>query len=541
MAKFSHRCITPALGLASTATTPQRVSTFEGDVGRGLDAKTELFTLALTNLVGEPTFYETASARDTRFAALVHEVTTEDPAWVAGLVPFLRDTAQLRSVSIVAAAEYAVAGGPGARPVIAAALQRADEPAEMLGYWLAAQGRAIPMAVKRGIADGARRLYTERAALKWDGTSRGIRMADVIELTHPKPVAPWQSALFKHLLDKRHGHVTVSDEHLDELAVSLPRIASAARLETLAGAERRARLRNDPAALRDAGYTWERLSGWLPANEAGVVLDADAWASIIPSMGYMALLANLRNFEEADVDSDTLGRVAATLADPASVAASRQLPYRFWSAYKHSGTVLFGPELEGALQLSLANVAPLPGRSLVLIDTSGSMQTPISGHSGVQAFEIGAVVAAAVADAARRGGGQADVVLYATGSARQRVHRSVLRTVQDVAARIGEVGHGTDTWTNAQRWFDGHDRVFVFTDMQDHPDQARAGIDQWSCPVYVWDLRGYGKANLDTARGRYLFAGFSDAAFRLVPLLEAGHHAAGPWEHGPSVAARGAA
>jgi len=248
-------------------------------------------------------------------------------------------------------------------------------------------------------------------------------------------------------------------------------------------------------------------------------------------MGYMALLRNLRNFEQADVDADTLGYVAAKLADPREVAASRQFPYRFWSAYKHSGTMLFGPELERALQLSLANVPALPGRSLVLIDTSGSMQTPISGHSGVQAFEIGAVFAAAVADAAARAGGTADLVLYATGSARQKVHPSVLRTVQDVAGRIGEVGHGTDTWKNAKRWFDGHDRVFVFTDMQDHPGNARSGVDRWPCPIYVWDLRGYGKANLDTGRGRYLFAGFTDAAFRLVPLLESGRDAAWPWEH----------
>jgi hypothetical protein len=533
MAKFSHRSIKTAFGLAPTATTStktSRVSTFEGDAGHALDAKSELFTLALTNLVGEHTFYEDAPARDGRFAALVHEVTTQDPGWLAGLVPFLRDTVQLRSVSIVAAAEYAVAGGPNARQVISAALQRADEPAEMLGYWLAVHGRALPMAVKRGIADGARRLYTERAALKWDGASRGIRMADVIELTHPKPVAPWQSALFKHLLDKRHGHFTLTGEHLAELGTQLPIVASAHRLDTVPGAARRELLRTDPDVLREAGYTWERLSGWLPANEDGVVLDAEAWASIIPSMGYMALLRNLRNFEHADVDSTTLGRVAAKLADPAEVAASRQFPYRFWSAYKHSGSVLFGPELEQALQHSLANVPALPGRSLVLIDTSGSMQTPISGHSGVQAFEIGAVFASAVANAARRGGGEADLVLYATGSARQTVHRSVLRTVHDIASRIGEVGHGTDTWINAQRWYDGHDRVFVFTDMQDHPGNSRAGIDRWSCPVYVWDLRGCGKANLDTGRGRYLFAGFTDAAFRLIPLLEAGRDAAWPWE-----------
>ena len=39
----------------------------------------------------------------------------------------------------------------------------------MLGYWLSTHGRNVPMPVKRGVADAARRLYTERAALRYDG------------------------------------------------------------------------------------------------------------------------------------------------------------------------------------------------------------------------------------------------------------------------------------------------------------------------------------------------------------------------------------
>ena len=80
----------------------------------------------------------------------------------------------------------------------------ADEPAEMLGYWLTTHGRNVPMPVKRGVADAARRLYTERAALRYDGLSRQIRMADVIELAHPSPRDDAQSALFRWLLDRRH-------------------------------------------------------------------------------------------------------------------------------------------------------------------------------------------------------------------------------------------------------------------------------------------------------------------------------------------------
>jgi len=124
---------------------------------------------------------------------------------VAAFVPWLRGTARLRSASVVAAAEYVRAGGPSGRRVIAAACDRADEPAEVLAYWTSRYGRAVPQPVKRGVADAAARLFTERAALRYDGHDRPWRMADVLELAHVRRTGPAQSALFGWLLDRRHG------------------------------------------------------------------------------------------------------------------------------------------------------------------------------------------------------------------------------------------------------------------------------------------------------------------------------------------------
>ena len=59
-------------------------------------------------------------------------------------------------------------------------------------YWAARYGRAIPQPIKRGIADAVARLYTERAAVTYDATSRSWRMGDVLELTHARP---WWAAL----------------------------------------------------------------------------------------------------------------------------------------------------------------------------------------------------------------------------------------------------------------------------------------------------------------------------------------------------------
>jgi hypothetical protein len=138
---------------------------------------------------GDSTFYESGKDRDSRFATLVHAVAADDPAWMAGFIPWLREEANMRSAAVIAAAEAArsllKAGRPGGRPLVALALQRADEPGEMLAYRQSCYGRAIPKPVKRGIADAALRLYREYPLLKNDTATHGIRFADVLALTHP--------------------------------------------------------------------------------------------------------------------------------------------------------------------------------------------------------------------------------------------------------------------------------------------------------------------------------------------------------------------
>lgn len=479
--------------------------TFEGAKALHRDPKSELFLLAITNMVAEKTFYESGSQRDQRFAELIRKVTVQDPEWVQRLVPWLRNTAQMRSAPVVMAAEYVAAGGPNGRKVVASAMSRADEPAELLAYWSAEHGRRFPQSVKRGVADAARRLYDEKAALKYDGLSRAWRMADVVELVHPKPANQAQSDLFRYLLDRRHHPEDV------EVGPSLPKVASRAELEAVPEDRRRGMLRaRGPDLLNVSGATWEWLSGWLPGG-----MDAEAWEAVIPSMGYMALLRNLRNFDDAGISDEMTRIVQGVLADPEAVARSRQFPYRFWSAYRNVPSLRWAQTLETALELSLRNIPTLSGRTLVLTDTSGSMMSPVSAKAKVRHFEIAALFAAAVAKQAK----DLDLVSFATFSEKIPFSKSssVLRTVESVENRIGRVGHGTRLGAAVKQWFHGHDRVVVFSDLQTH-DQVPAlpGV-----VTYVFNTGGYQPTPVAVGeKGHYELGGFSDATFRLMAILE---------------------
>lgn len=302
----------------------------------------------------------------------------------------------------------------------------ADEPGEFLAYWTTRYGRKIPKPVKRGISDAVRRLYTERALLKYDTSSHAYRFADVLELAHPEASSPWQSDLFKHAIDRRHGRG-------DDVPAALATVAANAALRASDDVLRWL----DPQVLREAGMTWEDALSAMGSK----VSKARLWEAMIPSMGVMALIRNLRNFDEAGVPDAAAAAVCVRLADPDEIARSRQFPFRFLSAYRAAPSLRWGHALDQALRLSTANIPMLPGRTLVVCDTSGSMERPVSAKSQIRHVDVAALFAVALA--AR--GAKVDLVGFADGVFGQPLQSggSVLKQTEAFCRRIGEVGHGT--------------------------------------------------------------------------------------------------
>ncbi|MGY0023124.1 TROVE domain-containing protein [Streptomyces sp. YJ-C3] len=524
MARYNRKTAKAALR-SVVRTTGRTTRTHQGGIGFERDARSELFLLAVANFVSQQTFYEAGADRDDRFAALVRQLAVTDPEWTAGLLGWLRGDGNMRTASLVGAAEYVHArlaagatDGPANRQVVASVLRRPDEPGELLGYWTQTYGRAVPKPVKRGIADAVRRLYHGKALLKYDTASKGYRFGDVLNLVHAAPdlAKAWQGDLFKYALDRRHHPDTA------EAPASSGVLVAHRELMAVPVAERRAVLLAPDGAerLAAAGMTWESLAGWLQGP-----MDKAAWEAVIPSMGAMALIRNLRNFDGAGVSDEVAARVAAKLCDPAEVARSRQFPFRYLAAYQHAPSLRWAYALEQALGHSLANVPSLGGRSLILVDRSGSMWAPLSARSQLNRADAAAVFGAALALRAER----ADLVQFGTGSTdvMYRKGESVLKVLE----RFGDLG-GTNTAEAVRRHYRGHDRVLIVTDEQAHYSRHGDPTGQVPArvPVYTWNLAGYRAGHAPSgSANRHAFGGLSDAAFRMVALLEAGRDADWPW------------
>jgi hypothetical protein len=559
VARFNKPSTPATRRVAATSpvtTTNEVTRTFEGGKAFVRDAKGELFQLAVANMVGTDTFYESAEGRDNRYKTLIHQLAVQDPEWTYGLLKWLRGPeGNLRTASLVGAAEFVAARlGTGKtlspaftkdeenagwnRKVIDAVLQRADEPGEFLGYWMSQYGRKLPMPVKRGVADAVKRLYTQRGFLRYDSESKGLRFADVLELVHPKHDGPVQDALYRHVINARHGH----DQLVYEINELLHMVRARRTINSMSPAKRHALAR---LALRyglEENAYWPAMAGqweWLHSSLGDTkdvrnpVGKADQWRLVLPQLGIFALVRNLRNLEEAGLGYAEIDAINARLGDPAEIAKSRMFPFRWWQAYQAVPGNSFKGGLERAFTYSMSNLPKLSGRSLVLVDTSASMRRGIFiRESSVTPVQAAAIFGVALTIANQ---GAVDLHGFASGEFRHDVKRgaSALQEVERFVRRIGEVGHGTDIHGAVRRQFKRgeHDRVFIISDMQTIGGYNSDYTQNLPVPVYGFNLGGYKPAMMEVGKnGKHEFGGLTDATFKCVPLLERGVDTGWPWE-----------
>ena len=290
----------------------------------------------------------------------------------------------------------------------------------------------------------------------------------------------------------------------------------------------------DADALKAAGMTWEDVLS-LAGNKVG---KADLWAALIPSMGYMALLRNLRNFDEAGVSDEVAATVAARLSDPEQVAKSRQFPMRFLSAYRAVPSLRWAHPLEKALAASVANIPALrphadPGRHVAVDERS------VQQGRHADALGRGSPVRRRARPAVRvrgRGVVLGPVVLQrAAASSDQGVPAEARRVAAEVAGPVEDGGWffngGTDTAQAVKAHFAGHDRVVIVTDEQANDDGAEvSAVVPARTPLITFNLAGYRHGHAPSGTGnRHAFGGLTDSSFRMIAALESRRDATWPW------------
>lgn len=538
MSKFNSKSV-KATTSSPVKTTGERARTAMGGNGYLRDEKSELYLLAVTNMVGEKAFHEDASRRDSRYNVLVRSVAKADGAWICGFVGWLRTEGAMRSASLVMAAEAVHERTQNGlteynEDIVLAAIRRADEPGEFMAYWFANFGKAMPKTVRRALGEAAQRTYSEYGWLKYDSAKNGIRFADVLRQVHVKPRDSYREKLHQVILDDyRYGEPKGDLDGLETIQ------ANRKWRKKLAKAEKKGDYSKllDPQFVRDAGLTWEDVMSALGSKVDKKLV----WESVIPSMGYMALLRNLRNFDQANVGDETVDKVIAFLTDEEKVKRSGVFPMQIHAAYRETSSLRWGYALEKATRLALSNVPVLRDRTLILVDTSSSMNEPFSKDGSVKRWDAAVLFGLALAQRCDK----VEVVSFSsaqkywgdapgakTKTFDLKAGEAVLKAVDRWKSDGFFLGGGTDTVGAIRKHYAGHDRVVIITDEQ-------MGVSPMSVsravpggvPLHTFNLAGYKVAHGESGiRNRFTVGGLTDKSFRQIALAEDGANARWPWE-----------
>ena len=256
----------------------------------------ELYTTVVTTMGVEDKFYEGGEERVRRIADLVRKV---EPEFVAQLAVYTREEMHLRSVPLLLLVELDCChqGDSLVSRAVGRTIQRDDEITELLMCYLWRTGKpdlsGLSCQLRKGLAEAFNK-FDEYQFAKYNRKNRKVTLRDALALVHPKPKDDRQADIFRKIMS-----------------------------DTL-----------------ETPVTWEtELSAvgqrHFDSEEEKEEAKREVWRKLVQShrLGYMATLRNLRNMLKLGMDEETIQMVCDYISNPEAVRKSKQLPFRFLSAF----------------------------------------------------------------------------------------------------------------------------------------------------------------------------------------------------------------
>lgn len=315
------------------------IFTHEGARAVRLNSSMQLRRLTLATMLFEDTFYVDGKSISDAILDASKSVSNDE---LAKLAIECRNEQKLRHMPLFLTRELARRKDLDPRLVsetLAAVIQRPDELAEFLAlYWKDQPGKkTLSAQVKKGLAQAFRKF--DAYALSKYNRDAAVKLRDVLFLCHAKPKDEAQAELWKKLI----------------------------------------------AGTLEAANTWEVRQS---AGEGKKTTEqkSENWVALLKEkrLGALALLRNLRNMQDAGVEL-ALIREALLTINPEKV-----LPFRFITAARYAPKL--EPELEAAMFQCLKEQERMRGKTVLLLDVSGSMGGAVSAKSEISRMDAACAV-----------------------------------------------------------------------------------------------------------------------------------------------------
>jgi hypothetical protein len=441
--------------------------THEGAKASNINLKQELRRSVMACMLWEDTFYENGHDIATRIKSLVHVLPGE---FISELAIEAREKMKLRHVPLLLVRELARHPKKDERKYVgetlARVIQRPDELTEYVSIYWKDGKEPLSAQSKLGLA---------KAFLKFNEYSLGkynrdnpVKLRDVLFLSHAKPETKEQEKLFKKLVDNT---LTTPD-------------------------------------------TWEvALSGGANKKEVFTRLLKEE------KLGALALLRNLRNMNDSGVDKDVI------IDGILNSKVERVLPFRFISAAEYAPQ--FETVLEKKMFECLSSQPELPGKTVLIVDVSGSMGGEVSGKSEMQRIDAAGAIAMLLREICE------EVSIYCTaGNDYSRIHDTKLVpsrkgfALRDlIKSARGSQGGGGIFLKQSLDYVYGKektaDRIIVITDEQDcdtDPMKSPAKANTFGKNNYLINIASY-KNGIGYGKWTHI-DGFSEAVIDYIQVNE---------------------
>lgn len=332
-------------------------------------------------------FYASAKELTDEAVEVCLKARHECPHFLARALVYARESGYVKTAPVLGLAILS-GGNAVAKQLFTAVFGRVvrtpDDLRRFVGYCRESRGRKGFGGVARESVASWFGTLSEYHTVKYGSArSDGYTLRDIARLSHPKPANAAASERISWLLRGSDG--------LGSDVAANPAIRAFETLKRTTDSEAQA------ALVRQGGLPYEAVVPALgPKNDA-------AWVALLHNAPYGNLLASLVAFGRRGIwaDQGNVRYAVERLTDDRARAKARVSPHQLWQALERirqesSVADAIVSAVAEALERSVGDGEPLPGKVAIGVDVSGSMACPISGGS-TRCVDVASIFAVALA------------------------------------------------------------------------------------------------------------------------------------------------